>query len=47
MPLRHKNAGADIIDFGAQSTRPGYTPISDDEEWERLEPVFKKAFAAK
>lgn len=39
--VKAQNAGADIIDFGAQSTRPGYTPISDDEEWERLEPVLK------
>ena len=28
--------GADIIDLGAQSTRPGYTEISPDEEWKRL-----------
>lgn len=33
--------GADIIDFGAQSTRPGYTPIFPEEEWMRLEPVLK------
>lgn len=33
--------GADIIDFGAQSTRPGYTQISADEEWARLESVLK------
>lgn len=39
--VKAQNEGADIIDFGAQSTRPGYTPISDDEEWERLEPVLK------
>lgn len=35
--------GADIIDFGAQSTRPGYVEISAEEEWARLEPVLKKA----
>ena len=34
--------GADIIDLGAQSTRPGYVQISDKEEWERLESVLKK-----
>lgn len=34
--------GADIIDIGAQSTRPGYTPISFEEEWERLAPVLEK-----
>ncbi len=32
--------GADIIDIGAQSTRPGHIPVSDKEEWERLEPVL-------
>ncbi len=32
--------GADIIDLGAQSTRPGYVEISPDEEWARLEPVL-------
>lgn len=33
--------GADIIDIGGQSTRPGHTPITPDEEWARLEPVLK------
>lgn len=33
--------GADIIDIGGQSTRPGYTKISAKEEWERIEPVIK------
>lgn len=32
--------GADIIDLGAQSTRPGYTQISPQEELSRLEPVL-------
>ena len=32
--------GADIIDLGAQSTRPGYTEIPPEEEWERLQPVL-------
>ena len=32
--------GADIIDLGAQSTRPGYREISPDQEWSRLEPVI-------
>jgi dihydropteroate synthase len=34
--------GADIIDFGAQSTRPGYEEISPEEEWARLEPVLNE-----
>ena len=33
--------GADIIDIGAESTRPGSVPISWDEEWARLEPVLR------
>ncbi len=33
-------AGADVIDLGAESTRPGFTPISEEEEWARLEPVL-------
>ena len=32
--------GAAIIDFGAESTRPGATPIGWEEEWSRLEPVL-------
>lgn len=33
--------GADIIDLGACSTRPGSLPVGEDEEWIRLEPVLK------
>jgi dihydropteroate synthase len=33
--------GADIIDIGAESTRPGSVPIYWEEEWSRLEPVLK------
>ena len=37
--------GADIIDLGVESTRPGSTPLTADEEKERLslliEPVFR------
>jgi dihydropteroate synthase len=32
--------GADIIDVGAESTRPGHTPITGEEELARLEPVL-------
>ncbi len=32
--------GAAIIDFGAESTRPGASPLSWEEEWTRLEPVL-------
>ncbi len=33
--------GADIIDVGGESTRPGYTMISVDEELERIVPVIE------
>lgn len=33
--------GADILDIGAQSTRPGFTKISAKEEWLRLAPVLQ------
>ena len=32
--------GADIIDIGACSTRPGSLPVGAEEEWRRLEPVL-------
>ena len=32
--------GADILDFGGESTRPGATPLAWQEEWTRLEPVI-------
>ena len=34
--------GADIIDVGAMSTRPGSEPISCEEEIKRLDPVLKE-----
>ena len=38
--------GADIIDLGGESTRPGSVPLSWEEEWERLEPVMEGLGAA-
>ena len=32
--------GADILDLGGESTRPGATPLGWQEEWARLEPVL-------
>jgi dihydropteroate synthase len=32
--------GADAIDVGGQSTRPGARPVGPEEEWARIEPVF-------
>ena len=34
--------GADIIDLGGESTRPGATPIGWEEEWNRIEPVLSE-----
>jgi 2-amino-4-hydroxy-6-hydroxymethyldihydropteridine diphosphokinase/dihydropteroate synthase len=34
--------GAAVIDLGAESTRPGATPLSADEEWARLEPPLSR-----
>ncbi|WP_249644512.1 dihydropteroate synthase [Nocardia sputi] len=33
--------GADIIDIGGESTRPGATPVGPDVEWERVSPVIE------
>ncbi|MCR4605813.1 MAG: dihydropteroate synthase [Eubacterium sp.] len=33
--------GADIIDVGGESTRPGYTPVSVEEEISRVVPVIE------
>jgi dihydropteroate synthase len=32
--------GADMIDIGAESTRPGFTPVDVKEEWRRLEIIL-------
>ena len=32
--------GADIIDVGAELTRPGHTPVSAEEELARLDPIL-------
>lgn len=34
--------GADILDIGGESTRPGATPVSLDEELKRVVPVIEK-----
>jgi dihydropteroate synthase/2-amino-4-hydroxy-6-hydroxymethyldihydropteridine diphosphokinase len=38
-------AGAQIIDFGAESTRPGATPLTAAEELARLTPVLERVVA--
>ena len=34
--------GAEILDIGGESTRPGAHPVSEDEELRRVVPVFEK-----
>lgn len=34
--------GADLIDIGGESTRPGYTAISEQEEIERIVPAIER-----
>jgi dihydropteroate synthase len=39
--LRLEAEGADLIDFGGESTRPGADPVSADEEMSRILPVLE------
>ena len=39
--LRMQHDGADIIDIGGESTRPGARPVTVDEELERIIPVIR------
>jgi dihydropteroate synthase len=40
--LALERAGADIVDIGGESTRPGSLPVSVDSELERVLPVIEK-----
>lgn len=39
--LRMRDEGADLVDVGGESTRPGATPVEDDEELRRVVPVVE------
>ncbi|MCF3944448.1 dihydropteroate synthase [Oceanobacillus alkalisoli] len=39
--VRMVEEGADIIDVGGESTRPGHTPITSEEEISRIVPVIQ------
>ena len=39
--LKMLDEGADIIDVGGESTRPGFTPVSPDDEASRVLPVVR------
>jgi dihydropteroate synthase len=41
------DAGADIVDLGAESTRPNATPISSEQEQARLLPVLEQVLRAR
>ncbi len=39
--LRHVAAGAAIVDIGGESTRPGFVPVTAEEELGRVTPVLE------
>jgi dihydropteroate synthase len=39
--LRMTLEGADLIDIGGESSRPGHVVIAAEEEWERVRPVLE------
>lgn len=45
--LRMTAEGADLIDLGGESTRPGHITVPAEEEWNRLRPVFTGLAQAK
>ena len=40
--LQMQADGADIVDIGGESTRPGWTPVDADEELRRVMPVLER-----
>jgi dihydropteroate synthase len=44
--VRMMESGADFVDVGGESTRPGAMPVDADEEWSRVGPVVE-ALAAR
>lgn len=40
--LAMKDEGADVIDIGGESTRPGSAPVTPDEEWSRISDVVRR-----
>ena len=44
--MRLLDEGADIIDVGGESTRPGFTAVSPDEEAKRIIPVVRELASA-
>ena len=46
LALRFQAEGADILDVGAESTRPGHQPVSASEELKRLLPALEAVATA-
>lgn len=44
--LRQVKEGADILDVGGESTRPGSSPVTAEEELQRVLPVIRRLAAA-
>jgi dihydropteroate synthase len=44
--LQMAHEGADIIDLGGESTRPGAASVDTEEEWRRVAPVLEKLTGA-
>ena len=44
--IRFEGEGADFLDIGAESTRPGHRPVTEEEEMRRLLPSLEAAAAA-
>lgn len=40
--LAMEEQGADLIDVGAESTKPASKPVPEEDEWRRLAPVLKR-----
>lgn len=43
---RMAEEGADLVDVGGESTRPGAEPVSAEEEWRRVGPVLERSEGA-
>src|SRR6478752_6296324 len=43
--LELARTGADVLDVGGESTRPGAAPVGDDEELRRVLPVVERLAA--
>jgi 2-amino-4-hydroxy-6-hydroxymethyldihydropteridine diphosphokinase/dihydropteroate synthase len=47
LPMQLVNAGATILDFGAEATGPKAIPLDHETEWQRLQTILKKCISEK